>query len=156
MTRDWKRLGEAIEAARDALGMSQVGLAEAAGISESTVQNYEAGVVRVRLPVTLGHVEQALGWAPGSGVAVLKGGDPTPIAATPAKAELNLPLRVAQALEDGQLIDTKILELNDKSGAKMIVVVKGKPNASPDEIRAALEAWERAEDRLRDVAHDAE
>jgi len=154
MTRDWKRLGEAIEAARDALRMSQVGLAEAAGISESTVQNYEAGTPRTRLPTTLGNIERALGWKPGSGVAVLEGGDPSPVAAT--KAELNLPLRVTQALEDGQLIDTKILELNDKSGAKMIVVVKGKPNASPDEIRAALEAWERAEDRLRDVAHDAD
>ncbi|MFK0222836.1 helix-turn-helix domain-containing protein [Streptomyces vinaceus] len=154
MSRDWKRLGEAIEAARDALGMSQVGLAEAAGISESTVQNYEAGVVRVRTPVTLAQVERALGWEPGSGAAVLAGGDPTPTA--PAKPELNLPLRVTQALSDGQLIDTKILELNDKSGAKMIVVVKGRPNASPEEIQAALDAWERAEDRLRDVAHDAE
>ncbi|MFF5445416.1 helix-turn-helix domain-containing protein [Streptomyces sp. NPDC012888] len=151
MSRDWERLGKAIEAARDALGMSQVALAEAAGISESTVQNYEAGQARKRLPVTLPALERALGWEAGSGVAILEGGDPSK---SSPSAPFDLPLRVTQALGDGPLLDTKIMDLDDGSGARMIVVVKGKEGATPEEIRHALEAWERTETQLRSASQE--
>ncbi|WP_412078970.1 helix-turn-helix domain-containing protein [Streptomyces xanthophaeus] len=150
MTRDWERLAHAIEAARDAKGLTQVGLAEAAGISESTVQNLESGAERKRTPSTLPKVEEALGWAPGSGLAVLAGGEPT-LAGAPAAAEDlagKLPMRIVQALGDGMLLDTKILDLEDESGARMIVVVKGKQNATPEAIERALLAWERTEAQL--------
>ncbi|MFD5672360.1 helix-turn-helix domain-containing protein [Streptomyces sp. NPDC127040] len=151
MSRDWDRLARAVEEARNAKGLTQVGLAEAAGISESTVQNLESGDEKKRIPSTLPKVEQALGWAPGSGLAVLAGGEPTAIDSPVAADDMTgkLPLRIVQALGDGLLLDTKILDLEDDSGARMIVVVKGKQNATPEEIQRALLAWERTEAQLR-------
>ncbi|GAA3384355.1 helix-turn-helix transcriptional regulator [Streptomyces racemochromogenes] len=152
MSRDWEQLARAIEAARDAMGLTQVALAEAAGVSESTVQNLESGATRRRTPPSLAKVEQALGWAAGTGLAILTGAagpaDGAPIA-TEGAAAAGLPLRIVQALGDGPLLDTKILDLEDDSGARMIVVVKGKQNATPEEIERALKAWERTEAQLR-------
>ena len=150
MSREWARLARAIEAARDVMGLTQVGLAERADISESTVQNLESGVTRKRTPSTLPKVEQALGWAPGSGLAILAGGEPTPINTPSATEDIpGLPMRIVQALGEGRLLDTKILDLEDESGARMIVVVKGKQGATPEEIQRALDAWERTEAQLR-------
>lgn len=79
MSRDWKRLAEAIRAARRELGMTQVELADAADVSGGTIQNLEAGREFYRIPTKLPAVERALEWAPGSAKAVLDGGDPTPL-----------------------------------------------------------------------------
>lgn len=157
MSRDWVRLGHAIEAARDAKGMTQVALARAADISESTVQNLESGVERKRQPPSLKKVEVALGWAPGSAESVLVGGEPTPIAeppqgdtAGPADAgTAGLPLRIIQELSDGPLLDTTVLRLSDDS--RMVIVVKGAPNASPEQIRRDLLAWAKAQAALQDL-----
>jgi len=116
MSRDWARLADVVKAARTSKGLTQVTLAEAAGVSEATVQNLEAGGDRRRLPSSLPKVERALGWRPGSGEAVLAGGDPELIgsatqegfaglraAGEPAAqttAEGYLPLRIVQELSD--------------------------------------------------------
>ncbi|MFH8410678.1 helix-turn-helix domain-containing protein [Streptomyces sp. NPDC018019] len=73
MERDWRRLADAIKRARESAGMTQVDLAERAGMSESSVQNLESGLPRTRIPRTLAKVEEALGWAAGSGVDLLDG-----------------------------------------------------------------------------------
>lgn len=73
MERDWKRLAVAIRQAREAANMTQIDLAERANISEGSVQNLESGNGRTRIPPTLARVERALGWAAGSGVAILQG-----------------------------------------------------------------------------------
>lgn len=77
MTDDgWARLGEAIRDRRRALGMSQLELAQAAGISEAMLRVIErARRTNVR-PVTLGAVARALGWTRDSVDRVLAGGDP--------------------------------------------------------------------------------
>lgn len=77
MTDDgWVRLGEAIRDRRRALGMSQLELAQAAGISEAMLRVIErARRTNVR-PVTLGAVARALGWTRDSVDRVLAGGDP--------------------------------------------------------------------------------
>lgn len=152
---DWARLADAIEAARDELGMTQVGLAEAAGVSESTIQNLESGKSRPKFPVSLPKVERALKWAPGSGATVLAGGDPTPAPqekAAPSDGP-SLPLRIQQELADGALLDTAVLDLTPLgSDAKMIVVVKGDPDASPEQIRRDLLAWAKAQHALQNLA----
>ncbi|MFJ8208174.1 helix-turn-helix domain-containing protein [Streptomyces sp. NPDC096033] len=151
MSGEWERLADAIETARNAKGLTQVALAEAAGVSESTIQNLESGIARKRTPPSLIKVEEALSWPAGTAQAILAGED----AATPDTSPLEdvasaaLPLRIVQALGDGPLLDTKILDLEDDSGARMIVVVKGKQGATPEEIQRALEAWERTEAQLR-------
>lgn len=74
----WARLGEWIALRRKQLGMDQRELAEAAGVSENTVSNYERGRVPARGKVPAGYyrVEKALQFAKGSIEEVLNGGEP--------------------------------------------------------------------------------
>lgn len=154
MGRDWVRLAEAIEAAREAKNLTQVALAKAAGVSESTIQNLESGTERKRVPASLPTVERALGWTAGSGERVLEGGDPEPLGEAAAPPS-DLPLRIIQELQDGPLLDTTVLDLTPLgSNARMIVVVKGEPDASPEQIRADLLAWAKAQRHLQNLDGD--
>ena len=166
MSRDWQRLADSIEAARAARGMTQVQLAEAAGVSESTIQNLESGKDRSRLPHSLPKIERVLGWKEGSGKAVLDGGTPEQVIDHNAAENVTakeagsgeLPLRIVHALsaEAGPLLDATVLDLTPLgSDARMIVVVKGKPDASPEQIRKDLLAWERAQRRLQNLDNTA-
>lgn len=77
---NWKRLGERLRAAREALDLTLQDVAAAAGVSISTVENYESGrVPKKQFPRQLGKVTRALGWAPQSEMEVLRGGEPTPL-----------------------------------------------------------------------------
>jgi transcriptional regulator with XRE-family HTH domain len=58
------------------LGLSLDALAEQAGMSRDTYRRIEAG--RAVRDLTYAQTEGALGWAPGSCVAILGGGEPTP------------------------------------------------------------------------------
>ncbi|WP_306317317.1 MULTISPECIES: helix-turn-helix transcriptional regulator [unclassified Streptomyces] len=157
----WPELATAIRAAREARGLSQVALAELAGVSEGTVQNLEDdGQRRSRIPPSLAKVEPHLGWTPGSGHDILRGGQPTP-ATPPADAPPQsgkardrlrdrLPLRIVDELEsDDDLIDSQVIELPGTDGARMTVVVHGRAAATPEQIQEALLAWRRAERNLR-------
>ncbi len=42
------------------------------------------------------------------------------------------------------------------SEARMIVVVKGKPDASPEQIRRDLLAWQKAQRKLQNLGGDDE
>jgi transcriptional regulator with XRE-family HTH domain len=164
MTRDlsklkWAELATAIRAAREARGLSQAALAELAGVSEGSVQNLESGKPRSRMPQSLPKVEPHLGWAARSGVAILNGGESTPAPAVhEASADLRdgkdklrskLPLRVVAELEsDDPLLDSQVIQLPGVDGARMTVVVHGRPDATPEEIQEALLAWRKAERQL--------
>ena len=161
-TLQWARLATAIRAAREARGLTQVDLAERAGISEGSVQNLESGAPRTRMPQSLAKVEPHLGWAAGSGRAILHGGEPTP--ASPAdnnpgdeagKPHRDLPLRIVDELEsDDPLLDSTVIQLPGANGARMTVVVRGNPDATPEEIQEALLAWRRAERSLHRLPDD--
>ena len=85
MTNDWERLAGAIRERRQALGMTQQQLAEAAGVTRTTIKNLEgARQPTKRPPASLPAVEHALGWTLGSARAILDGDKPTPIAGTDA------------------------------------------------------------------------
>lgn len=116
-----------------------------AEISRGSLQNLErAHPVRM---TTVHNIARALGWPADHAEKLLAervDGVPT---STPMPSDL--PLRVADELEDGPLIDSTVLDLGDDSGARMIVVVRGKPDASPEEIRKALDEWRRMERRMR-------
>ncbi|WP_208030926.1 helix-turn-helix domain-containing protein [Streptomyces cyanogenus] len=163
--RQWPKLADAIRSAREARGLTQVALAELAGISEGSVQNLESGESRTRIPPSLGKVEPHLGWAPGSGLEVLRGGEPTRVPVVhEGSAELRvgqdklrrkLPLRVVDELEsDDPLIDSQVIQLPGTKGARMTVVVHGQPDATPQEIQEALLAWRRAERKLHRLPDD--
>jgi transcriptional regulator with XRE-family HTH domain len=162
----WPKLAAAVRAAREARGLSQVALAELAGISEGSVQNLEDPSRRPgRIPPSLAKVEPHLGWAEGSGVAILKGGEPTPAPVTHEGAASlrggkdrlrgKLPLRIVDELEsDDPLLDSAVIQLPGTKGVRMTVVVHGQPDASPEEIQDALLAWRRAESKLQGLTDD--
>jgi transcriptional regulator with XRE-family HTH domain len=163
-TLQWAKLAAAIRAAREARGLTQSQLAELAGISEGSVQNLESGNPRSRMPQTLVKVEPHLGWAAGSGRIILDGGEPiaapSGAAATAAsrvddRLRRKLPLRVVDELEsDDPLIDSQVIQLPGTDGARMTVVVHGRPDATPEEIQEALLAWRRAERKLHRLPDD--
>lgn len=158
----WARLAAAARAAREARGLSQEKLADLAGVSEGSVQNLESGKPRTRMPQTVAKIEPHLGWAAGSARAILSGGEPTLTAAgsqdgPAAKDRIRekLPLRVVDELEsDDPLIDSQVIQLPGTGGARMTVVVHGRPDATPEEIQAALIAWRRAERKLLRLPDD--
>lgn len=156
----WAKLAAAVRAAREACGLSQVDLAELAGIAEGSVQNLEKTHPRTRIPPSLAKVEPHLGWAAGSGRAILDGGEPTPApvaqeassdpTAGKDKLRSKLPLRIVDELEsDDALLDSAVIQLPGVGGARMTVVVHGRPDATPEEIQEALLAWRKTERKLR-------
>lgn len=160
----WAQLATAVRAAREARGLSQEKLADLAGVSEGSVQNLESGKPRTRMPQTMAKIEPHLGWAAGSARAILDGGEPTPARAADDGADSStgtdrirekLPLRVVDELEsDDPLIDSQVIQLPGTGGARMTVVVHGRPDATPEEIQAALIAWRRAERKLQWLPDD--
>lgn len=161
----WARLAAAIRAAREAKGLTQEALAELAGVAEGSVQNLEDPKRRPsRTPQSLAKVEPHIGWAPGSGRAVVYGGEPTPLGtATPSPAGSKdrlrdrLPLRVVDELEsEDALIDSQVIQLPGTDGARMTVVVHGPVDATPEQIQEALLAWRRAERNLQRLPDDGD
>lgn len=142
---DWQRLADALISARAAQGLRQMDLAMKAEVSRGTLQNLEQG--RAVRMTTVYNIARALGWPADHAEKLLAGRVEGPPTTTPMPSDL--PLRVADELEDGPLIDSTVVDLGEDSGARMIVVVRGKPDASPEEIRKALEDWRRMERRMR-------
>jgi hypothetical protein len=74
---DWPRLAEHVIARRVALGYQhRRAFADAVGVSDRTLAKVEDGTSVGRS--TLGALDNALKWAPGSASAILRGGHPTP------------------------------------------------------------------------------
>jgi len=72
---DWSRLGPRVTARRGSLGLSREQLAERAGVDASTIAAIETEA-RPRRAQTIGRLERALGWAEGSGLRIVAGGEP--------------------------------------------------------------------------------
>jgi len=166
MARDWKRLGDAVKRARAERGLRQAQLAEAIDADLSTVQNLESaryGKGFTRVPPTAHAAAAYFRWPEGAIADILNGGDPD-LGEAPALPDAEgtleeeaadrprnvLPLRVASELDDdGELIDATVMDLSSAgSDARMIVVVKGTPDMSPDELRQAVDAWKETRRRM--------
>lgn len=154
MDRDWKRLGRAIAAQRDHLGLArQEDLAAAAGVNRQTVQSLEAGKPRTRMPASIAKVEKALSWEPGTAARILT---ERPSEGAAPRFAAGMPMRVAQELSDGQVVDTDVLDLTlPGSKSRLVVVFKHDSEAAgmaPDELRAELQEWTRIQRALRRIA----
>lgn len=162
MERDWRRLGRALAEAREACGLTQIGMTQELKVSIGPIQTIERGASK-RVTTTIRAYAQRVGWTEESIDRVLAGGDPelradappnnAPAGAGSAAGRLAaLPARVVQALaDDGQLIDATVLNLRRPGGGKAIIVIKGEPDAPPEEIAKDLEEWARREMALRGV-----
>ncbi|MFF0426878.1 helix-turn-helix transcriptional regulator [Streptomyces sp. NPDC004520] len=159
MDEDWGRLATEIKAARLALGMTQKELAAAAGVGYSSLQRLESGHAFDGIPPSAYKVAQVFGWTHESPRLILAGGKPVLVeqAAGPAKTrDRSLPARVEQALAEGELVDTEVLEL---PGGLTVVVVGRSVGPRSDEEKAelgdALREWTRAQRKLKDIADEA-
>lgn len=152
MSTDWERLGRRLAQAREALDLTQVEVAERIGVSRTPIQSIERGDPRAKPTGTMRGYARVVGWRDGSLEAVLAGEEPTLEAdARPVSAPAvdDLPLRIVEELREGPLLDTTVLDLSDLgSDARMIVIVKGRPDASPEEIRRDLLAWRQTQRHL--------
>lgn len=155
MDGDWERLGNAVRDARNSKGLSQKGLATLAGKKRTVIQTIERGHRFRSVTKTLRNVERALGWGQGSVSIILAGGEPL----GPDRADElvvggqlrpgfgeGLPIRVVRALAQGATLDTTIVPLSPT--ADMVIVVKVRTDATPDEVQDALLAWEQGEGYL--------
>lgn len=159
MNRDWKRLGSAIKAQREHLGLTtQQELAQAAGVTRQTVQSLEAGRQRTRMPATIGSIEKALRWEPGTASRLLSGEDERRGEADTARFAEGMPMRIAQELSSGQVVDTEVLDLSlPGSNSRLVVVFKQDAPAAdmdPDELRASLQEWSRLQRAMRRITSD--
>lgn len=86
---DWKALAAAVSSSRRSLGLTQAALAQQAGVNVHTIASLEAGVVRARMPWTIGRIEKTLTWLPGDARLVLTGATAVPRkSVTPPPARL--------------------------------------------------------------------
>lgn len=84
MSSRTKRLGVAVKMRRLSLGLSHDEVKQAGGPSDTTVSKIENDAAGVPARITLQRLDTALRWEPGSARAVMDGGQPTPIADSPA------------------------------------------------------------------------
>ncbi|MEU9777742.1 helix-turn-helix transcriptional regulator [Streptomyces sp. NPDC047968] len=169
MDRDWARLGRLLKAAREARGLEQQAVAAAIGVGRGAMLRVERGDVSRVTPTIVGYAK-AVGWTEGSVEAVLAGGEPTTVepeqpAAPPAPQAAvtapdlvrELPWRIKTALSDGPLIDAAVIDLpaddDEDPDAQMVVIVRGRGDLTPEQMRRALLRWEQAEADLRKRDH---
>lgn len=166
MQRDWERLGEALRAARISAGLSQEDMAGELGVGRSTIQKIERGHEFGKPTLAIRAYARRVGWTEESVDRVLVGGTPSHVHVASAdlstahsgtegtlseSAVRRLPVRIVDEIEnEGALVDTAVIPLGN--GGTMVVVVKGAPGATPDEIKAALEAWRRAQPQLQELS----
>lgn len=69
--------------------------------------------------------------------------------ASGAAHPVDLPMAVAHELKQGPLIDSQVVELGDESGARVIVVVRGQEDMTPEQLERALREWKRVAKQMR-------
>lgn len=161
MDRDWARLGAALRAAREDLGLGQRDVADRIGVTRNALRNIEIGMIS-RVTPTVREYTRIVGWTEGSIEAVLSGSEPTREAVPPDEPATvtvdspeELPVRIQAALASGgPVLDTAVINLPGEDGedseAQMVIVVKGRTgDATPEQIRRALLQWEKAEAQIR-------
>lgn len=160
MGDNWARLGAALQAARKARGTNQVQMAELIGVGRSALQNIERGNFKKITPTVRAYAD-LVGWTEGAAEEVLAGGEATmrePAGEKPAAARIEsaagVPLRIARALEEGPVLDAAVIPLSDTGDGQMVIVVKGRADATPDEIKKALLLWEQREMQLRGLGDE--
>ncbi|MFD4912782.1 helix-turn-helix domain-containing protein [Streptomyces virginiae] len=163
MDQDWKKLGEALKAARLARKpkLTQVQVAAELNVSRPTIQNIERGVGLTKVTQTLRAYAQLLGWTPESPGQILAGGEPTAAAHDADSAVARplgegLPMTVQDELErEGAVVDTAVVQLPD--GTSVTVIVKGaSKNPTPEERQRNLDAWRRVQPMLRELDYRTE
>ncbi|MBW1603451.1 XRE family transcriptional regulator [Streptomyces sp. JJ66] len=159
MERDWARLGRAFADGRKLRHVKQDEVPDLIGSSRAVIQKIEQGTAYKRGPAAV-HRRYAdwLGWTNDSIDAVLAGGEPTmrddargetaQSASVPGAPD-DLPIATQYALREGPLVETKTYSVPTAGGTlTATIVVRGEPEASPEEMHRALLEWRERARRL--------
>lgn len=154
MDNKWLLLGRALREGRTRAGLTQVGVADAIGVSRTPIQAIERGAGFDKVTGTMRSYARLVGWTNDSIDAVLAGGQPRyqddPEGSSDRDSDL--PLLILDELKEGRLLAADVLDLDRYgAGARMIVVVRGEADATPEEIKRDLVAWRRARRHLQDA-----
>lgn len=157
MDPNHERLLRLVREARHALGLGkQRDFVEATGLGRTTIQRFERGE---RLSDTAYRsIDWALHWIAGSCVAVLEGGNPSPLDSPTSPAEpsdrlTGLPASVLDELAGGEVYATDIHDLSQAGGITLITVAVRRPGEvgeqiSPEQRRRDFRAWSRVQRQL--------
>lgn len=159
---DWKRLGRAFAAQREAAGYTQVTAAEALGVSRTPVQAIERGRQSngspfTKVTQTMRAYAQLVGWTTDSPTRILDGQEPEPaarpgsdVAADPAS---ELPQAVDRELRAGKTLDHAVVHLGGDSDddSRLIVVLQGAEDMTEKEIEELWQKWRRTRRRLQAI-----
>jgi len=183
MNMDWKKLAGAVRAARSARGLSQEEFADLAGISKSSLQTIERGHEFARIPGSVYKIEGYLDeWPQGTAERILGGAEPpgrvgpagvessatvgaptlSPVVRAPVRDRAfadGMPLRIAQELTEGEVVDTAVLDLSRSGGGSSLVLVLKRDDAEdadPEQLKRDLEVWTRMQRALHGITTESD
>jgi transcriptional regulator with XRE-family HTH domain len=149
-------VGTAVATRRVRLGLRQRDLAAAAGVSETTIRNIEAGRIGGR-PTKWPLVEQALRWAPGSFEALAEGRQPTEVGDQEEPHEedwmIRLPTRIREELTGYELFDSAVVDVPDGLRLVVLAVETGTPHDRAAR-RRRIQRWEDVRRHLHELPDD--
>ena len=164
---DWKRLGRAFAAQREAAGYTQVTAAEALGVSRSPVQAIERGRQSngqnfTKVTQTMRAYAQLIGWTADSPARVLNGEEPEPatqpVSGAVGESTSDLPPAVDRELRSGRTLDHTVVNLgtNDDDDTRIIVVLKGADDMTEEELDEAWRQWRKTRRRLQAIPGESD
>ncbi|MEU6661197.1 helix-turn-helix domain-containing protein [Streptomyces sp. NPDC046821] len=167
MERDWERLGRAFADAREALGLTQVQVAERLHVSRTPIQAIERGSqgkgkAFTKVSNTMRSYARLLDWTDDSPDNVLAGGEPTRIPAAaaapaPERPKSDLPPAVELELRSGQTLDSMVIPLGPADeDTRIVVILKGAQDMTEEELDRRWQQYRKARRHLQDVANESE
>ncbi|MFB7776864.1 helix-turn-helix domain-containing protein [Streptomyces bauhiniae] len=164
MDQDFARLGAELKAARlrRRPRITQPEAADALGVGRSTVQKMESPRVSQVTTTTVRAYARLLGWTEESVDRVLAGDDPTaaaegerPLKAVPS--DVGLSPEVEYELRTGRVLGSQVFNLGpDEEDGQIIVVLQGKPDATPAEVERIAARYKKARRRLQGIAAESD
>ncbi|WP_037605809.1 helix-turn-helix domain-containing protein [Streptacidiphilus rugosus] len=172
MDLDWAHLARTFAKERRVAGMSQDDLAEALGVSRSSVQKLERESADWAKVAALQRLAATYyGWAPESIERVLAGGEPIKtepdagdgarptnsprqLAVNVIRGELaaGLSERAIDALLRGRTVDSDVIDLpTGEDTAAVLIFKRGTGDDSPERRRAELRKWARLQQAAREI-----
>lgn len=163
MDEDTKRLGSALQAAREGRRpkLTQPEAADLLGVSRTTVQNIEAGKFN-KVSRTVRDYAALLGWPDGAAERVASGGS---ILGSVEQAEpeeaattgLPLPPAVEYELRSAETLDAAVITLGpEEDDGHVIVILQGKKGATPEEVARIAARYRKARRYLQGLASEGD
>lgn len=159
---DWKRLGRAFAAAREAVtGLTQIEAGKAIDVSRGPIQSIERGHQPGGRPFTkvtgtMRAYAQLVGWTIDSPTRILNGQEPEPAtrpvsAASPDSPAPGLPSAVDREFQSGKTLDYAVVHLGDgpDDDTRLVVILQGGEGVSEEGLGRNWEKWRQVRRRLQ-------